>query len=29
VMLYAAWPGRGEPPSKTREFIELAKKRLR
>jgi DNA-binding transcriptional LysR family regulator len=25
VTLYAAWPGRGEPPSKTREFIELAK----
>jgi DNA-binding transcriptional LysR family regulator len=25
VSLYAAWPGRGEPPSKTREFIELAK----
>lgn len=29
VTLYAAWPGRGEPPSKTREFIELAKARLR
>jgi DNA-binding transcriptional LysR family regulator len=29
VALYAAWPGRGEPPSKTREFIELAKARLR
>lgn len=28
VTLYAAWPGRGEPPSKTREFIELAKARL-
>lgn len=28
VSLYAAWPGRGEPPSKTREFIELAKARL-
>lgn len=28
VSLYAAWPGRGEPPSKTREFIELAKLRL-
>jgi DNA-binding transcriptional LysR family regulator len=25
VALYAAWPGRGEPPSKTRAFIELAK----
>lgn len=25
VSLYAAWPGRGEPPRKTREFIELAK----
>jgi DNA-binding transcriptional LysR family regulator len=29
VSLYAAWPGRGEPPAKTREFIELAKQRLR
>ncbi|MEC5398904.1 LysR family transcriptional regulator [Uliginosibacterium sp. H1] len=29
VWLYAAWPGRGEPPTKTREFIELAKARLR
>ena len=29
VTLYAAWPGRHEPPSKTREFIELAKARLR
>lgn len=29
VTLYAAWPGRGEPPAKTREFIELAKARLR
>lgn len=28
VSLYAAWPGRGEPPAKTREFIELAKARL-
>lgn len=28
VALYAAWPGRGEPPAKTREFIELAKARL-
>ncbi|MBE7368972.1 LysR family transcriptional regulator [Ramlibacter pallidus] len=28
VTLYAAWPGRGEPPTKTREFIELAKARL-
>jgi len=27
VTLYAAWPGRGEPPRKTREFIELAKAR--
>lgn len=27
VSLYAAWPGRGEPPRKTREFIELAKAR--
>jgi DNA-binding transcriptional LysR family regulator len=25
ITLYAAWPGRGEPPRKTREFIELAK----
>ncbi len=29
VTLYAAWPGRGEPPAKTRAFIELAKARLR
>ncbi len=29
VTLYAAWPGRGEPPSKTRELIELAKARLK
>src|SRR5690606_27574581 len=28
VALYAAWPGRGEPPTKTREFIALAKARL-
>lgn len=28
VTLYAAWPGRGEPPSKTREFIKLAQARL-
>jgi DNA-binding transcriptional LysR family regulator len=28
VALYAAWPGRGEPPSKTRAFIELAKAKL-
>lgn len=28
VALYAAWPGKGEPPSKTRAFIELAKSRL-
>lgn len=27
VMLYAAWPARGEPPRKTRVFIELAKAR--
>jgi len=27
VSLYAAWPGQGEPPRKTREFIELAKAR--
>lgn len=27
VTLYAAWPGAGEPPRKTREFIELAKAR--
>lgn len=27
VTLYVAWPGRGEPPSKTRAFIELAKAR--
>lgn len=25
VTLYVAWPGRGEPPSKTRAFIDLAK----
>lgn len=29
VSLYAAWPGRIEPPAKTRAFIELAKARLR
>jgi DNA-binding transcriptional LysR family regulator len=29
VTLYAAWPGKGEPPTKTRAFIELAKARLR
>lgn len=29
VSLYAAWPGRMEPPAKTRAFIELAKARLR
>jgi DNA-binding transcriptional LysR family regulator len=29
VTVYAAWPGRAEPPTKTREFIELAKLRLR
>ena len=29
VTLYAAWPSRGEPPAKTREFIELAKVWLR
>lgn len=29
VSLYAAWPGRHEPPMKTRAFIELAKIRLR
>lgn len=29
VALYAAWPGRHEPPAKTRAFIELAKARLR
>ena len=28
VTLYAAWPGRHEPPAKTRAFIELAKARL-
>lgn len=27
VTLYVAWPGRGEPPSKTRAFIDLAKGR--
>lgn len=27
VTLYVAWPGRGEPPSKTRAFINLAKGR--
>jgi DNA-binding transcriptional LysR family regulator len=29
ISLYAAWPGRLEPPAKTRAFIELAKARLR
>lgn len=29
VFLYAAWPGKHEPPLKTRTFIELAKARLR
>ncbi|MGE0315287.1 MAG: LysR substrate-binding domain-containing protein [Lautropia sp.] len=29
LSLYAAWPGRLEPPAKTRALIELAKKRLR
>ena len=29
VSLYAAWPGRHEPPMKTRAFIELAKAHLR
>lgn len=29
IQLYAAWPGRLEPPAKTRAFIELAKARLR
>ncbi|HEY8357788.1 MAG TPA: LysR substrate-binding domain-containing protein, partial [Ramlibacter sp.] len=29
VTLYAAWPARGEPPRKTRAFIDLAKARLR
>lgn len=29
ITLYAAWPGLREPPTKTREFIELAKARLR
>ena len=29
VALYAAWPGRLEPPAKTRALIELAKTRLR
>ncbi len=29
VSLYAAWPGRLEPPAKTRALIELAKQRLR
>jgi DNA-binding transcriptional LysR family regulator len=29
VTLYAAWPGRHEPPAKTRAFIELAKSRMR
>ncbi|HYE40894.1 MAG TPA: LysR substrate-binding domain-containing protein [Ramlibacter sp.] len=29
VTLYVAWPGRGEPPAKTRAFIELAKARPR
>lgn len=29
VFLYAAWPGKHEPPLKTRAFIELAKARLK
>lgn len=29
VLLYAAWPGRIEPPAKTRALIDLAKARLR
>jgi DNA-binding transcriptional LysR family regulator len=29
VSLYAAWPGRIEPPAKTRALIELARQRLR
>lgn len=29
IALYAAWPGRMEPPARTRAFIELAKTRLR
>jgi DNA-binding transcriptional LysR family regulator len=29
VTLHAAWPGRHEPPAKTRAFIELAKARVR
>ncbi len=29
IALYAAWPGRMEPPAKTRALIELAKARLR
>ena len=29
ISLYAAWPGRMEPPAKTRALIELAKERLR
>ena len=29
IALYAAWPGRMEPPAKTRALIELAKSRLR
>ena len=29
VFLYAAWPGRMEPPAKTRALIDLAKARLR
>ena len=29
VSLYAAWPGRVEPPAKTRALIDLAKERLR
>ena len=29
VFLYAAWPGRMEPPAKTRALIDLAKLRLR
>ncbi|MET0335332.1 MAG: LysR family transcriptional regulator [Rhizobacter sp.] len=29
VTIYLAWPGKGEPPAKTRAFIELAKARRR
>lgn len=29
ISLYAAWPGRMEPPARTRALIELAKQRLR